>query len=871
MGWLRALMDEREPPVRSLGLLARNALRDPGWPKDLVLQSRSLAAVFSKLDRGLDLDWLAERLPVQEVLSRLLVCPLSEIQGHLPRSGQTEDGRIRLFDVPYARALDVRTESPMPGLPTEVLEPSSWSRSWWFAPSGSGRSVAGQLLAARGQARVIDCLDRDSPASIHAHGPLYVELHQPAEWLESLVAANHRLCIAAPFVPEDAGLEPGRFARIDASAQTEVLPTVVDWLAQRLGSGGRFEPRAGLEWLLREAVPLGLVDTLGSTLGLCGLLDEVGVEELRGKPLSEIARKFLDLRLRRVQARRPDAAWFKQAHREVLALLVDHWLETGQLWDLPRSLDQWLALVPEEIRRGADVEWLRVSLGQIDPTIRPRDIERAARHLPPGAFQLMRLLEELGMLRRLKSNGDFWALGPRWLWLGLVEQARHRLVRQSPLVWGEALLRPAVAASVASALRERTRTDCSTLVEELLELGSCEEPGYGAAVEAALVRTGIGLLEGQELAADAAKDLLVEQLQLTVELPGALARPRFGLPWEPGQFAARHGLWLLAVLAVSEQVEAPAALRHPLLCPWAEARVARGWRDLQDRILAAVELAHARRERWALAAYALFDRLRSLLGDSGSEGTLAHPLDRPGRVLDEIVHGVLEWESVEPFTDELAGLDALAFLAELRAIAWETVAQAIWHAWKAVGRPPSALFSPDHPRADSLWKPLAAGDIAEYLAEPGRPAPHYAAFGEPHWQAFVDGLRAHDAARLADTALWQYLPEIHVARVLSDAVLGPKALRQLWGRFPEDVARRFAQSLREGELKAVDLALAAPREHTGRVLDALEPELILNLSSEAMQRMRIWLHDGVEQLSPGWRRAYALLDTVEQRVRSGSR
>jgi hypothetical protein len=861
-------MDECQPPVRSLGALARAALRDPGWPKDLALQSRSLAAILSKLDRGVELDWLAERVGAQEVIARLLGCQLGELQSHLPRPGQSEEGRIRLYDLPYARALDLRADHPVPGLPAAALQPSSWARCWWFAPSGSGRTMAGQFLAARGHARVVDCLDSARPASLAEDGPLFVELHEPVDWIAGLARAAIPLCVAAPFLPEETGIEPRRFVRIDSPPIAEKLPAIVDWAAERLGSGGRFERRSGLEWLLGDAVPLGLIDTVGSALGLCGLLDEVGVEELRGKPMVELVRKFVELKLERVQTRRPDAAWFKHAHREALGLLADHWLELGELWDQPRSLDQWLEWIPEEMRRGADLQWLRVSLGRVEPTIRMRDIERAARHLPPGAFQLVRLLEELGMLRRLRQNADYWALGPRWLWLGLFEQARQRLVRASPLAWGEALIRPKVAPSIASALRARARSDGPALVEDVLEVGACEEPGYGAAVEAVFVRTGLGLLEGQELAADAAKDLMLEQLQLTAELAGQLPRPRFGLPWEPGGAEERHGVWLLAALAVSEQVETPAALGDSLLCPWAAARPAPGWRDLKDRVHTAMGPAYSRAERWPLAAYALFDRLRATLGDEASEGVGTHPLDRPGKVLDEIAHGVLEWESVAPFADDVMGLDALVSLAELRRVPWEKVAQAMWQVWRDQGCSESPLFLADHPRADRLWKPLLADQVAEYLSEPGRAPPCYAAFGDEHWQSFVRGLPQLDPARLGDVAAWRHLPEMYLSRVLAQGLLPPAALEQLWLRFPGALSAEVAQRLRGAQASAADLALAAPIEHTQALLDVLKPESILNLPPEPMQRMRGWLCECVTRLVPGWRKAYALLDAVEQRVRS---
>ena len=245
-----------------------------------------------------------------------------------------------------------------------------------------------------------------------------------------------------------------------------------------------------------------------------------------------------------------------------------------------------------------------------------------------------------------------------------------------------------------------------------------------------------------------------------------------------------------------------------------------------------------------------------------------HPLDRPGKILDEIAHGVLEWESAAPLAEDVMGLDALASLAELRKVAWDKVAQALWQVWRDQGCPESLLFLPDHPRADLLWKPLLADQVAQYLAEPGRPEPHYAGFGERHWQCFVSGLARLDPARLDDVAAWQHLPETYLSRVLGEVRLPPAAVQQLWLRFPEAVAAEVVQRLRGAEAGAVDLALAAPAEQAQFILDVLEPERILNLPPEPMQRMRGWLHGCVERRVPGWRRAYALLDAVEQRVRA---
>src|SRR4051794_4950465 len=72
MGWLRDSMHQMRGPHRSFGAVARAAVAHPSWPKDAKSQPRSLASLLSKLDRGMELQWLADRPPVQRVLAEVL-------------------------------------------------------------------------------------------------------------------------------------------------------------------------------------------------------------------------------------------------------------------------------------------------------------------------------------------------------------------------------------------------------------------------------------------------------------------------------------------------------------------------------------------------------------------------------------------------------------------------------------------------------------------------------------------------------------------------------------------------------------------------------------------------------------------------------
>ncbi|HVZ32491.1 MAG TPA: hypothetical protein VG963_08695, partial [Polyangiaceae bacterium] len=95
-------MSSAEPPVTGYGELARRTLQHPDWPEDTRPQPRSLAALFSKLDRNQELEWLAERDAVQRALALTLGCSLDAVRGPLEAVLETpETRRLRLEDLPF--------------------------------------------------------------------------------------------------------------------------------------------------------------------------------------------------------------------------------------------------------------------------------------------------------------------------------------------------------------------------------------------------------------------------------------------------------------------------------------------------------------------------------------------------------------------------------------------------------------------------------------------------------------------------------------------------------------------------------------------------------------------------------------------------
>src|SRR6187399_1121947 len=155
MGWLRDLMDQSDSGCRSYGDLARAALESADWPAESRMGERSLASIFSKLDRNQEPDWLAERVGVQRVLSKVLGVPLDDLRApgtQIFGAARGDLRRLRLTSLRYGRALDLLDEPLCPGLPSAVLKPGAYDNIFWRAPSGSGRSLVGRYLQARGLA-----------------------------------------------------------------------------------------------------------------------------------------------------------------------------------------------------------------------------------------------------------------------------------------------------------------------------------------------------------------------------------------------------------------------------------------------------------------------------------------------------------------------------------------------------------------------------------------------------------------------------------------------------------------------------------------------------------------------------------------------
>ncbi len=872
MGWLRDLMQQAPTPVRSLGDLSRSALRSSDWPSDTKMQPRSLAALFSKLDRDQELDWLGDRPGAQVALAKALGASLEDIRSRVKRRQEGSGGQLtRLRALPAARAISLLEEPLFPGIPSEVLEPAHFDRLYWVAPSGAGRSLVGRYLEARGLARFVRATNWvEARAKLPLQGAVFVELEAPEAAPLIETPADLRVCVASPRPPP-----PGRFRVVHSPDPETFLPALVAWVAERLPQDGRFEPARVLAWLRREPLERGVIDGPGAALGLCGVADELGPRAL-AEGLDQVVRRYAQARFTSsLDPDAPYAAFFRKNGYGTLVALVRRLLsEDSAPWDAPRPRERWLTLVPEELQREADVDWLKMTLGTGPGALRSTDLERAARKLPPGAFRVIRCFEQAGFLEA--SGADELKLGPRFVARTLLSEAVAALAAGSPIEWGTALLEGSAQRELEAHVLERARSTNGASLEPLLETSAPENLYYVGALELGFVAAGLALLEGAEPNAELRESLFDDQLELMLELPDELPFPRV-LRGEPHQRAERHGLWLLSALAPSEELPKHAR-KHPLLRPWRQSSVDVRFGALLDRValaLSAPQLGQAA----ALGVFAMIGRLRSDVGALVGVDT-PHELELPAVIVEEAMHGVLTWPTVSSLGRGRPGL----LIAATRAgaitldVPWAAVARAVGLAWDSAERPAehADFLLPESDPEGLFWAHIPRELLRPLLADArDKPMPFERLRDEP-WAAIHDAVLEGSLA--PSPQIVKHAPESVLDSWLGRRGLEPfegAALGALFERLPERLLRVLSLHFETPKLaeapQIVELLAELPSPLLERALEAAEDKPLLRLPGPTLVGVRKLLHRAISEGGAVARRAYPLLAELEQKLASGRR
>jgi hypothetical protein len=847
-------MNQANPPVRSFGGLARAALAHPDWPPDVQTQARSLAALFSKFDRNLELEWLGDRPGVRHALSDVLGKPLVSFDRGFGREILATDaskGRIRLDDVPFARVLDLCTEALPAAFPPIVLQPPRWTRVIWDAPSGAGRSLVGRWLQARGLATHVDVITwRDALAHVAQSGPLFVEIHSSREF-DLLLGAppSNPLCVAGALSEWRAAAEAAGFIVVQSPSPATCVEAIVEWLEPRLAADGQFDGDAAAGVLLRWA-EAGLAQTLGDLLGVAGLVDEIGVREMGRRSPATHARRHAARRLRAVREEPEQPSWQGDAFELLVNMARRALTDSALPWDAPRDRSTWSRLVPDEMQRTVDPNWLRLVLSRNATSATLKELDRALRDLPPGGYRVVSTLESAGLLRPSGPDRRL-SLGPRFLATLVGHEAMRALVHGSAFEWGEALLEPTIAPAVYRELRHRVDADADALIEDVLELGVLDSPAHAAAVEIVVRAVGLAMLCGSIEPPESIVALWDAAVELSIQLDG-LARPRVPMPSGPGA-PFDLGAYHLAMLAISENLPTREGRRHASLRPWLSSARAFDRKPQLDAIWRSLSDLETRRTLGGTAV-ALVARLTSSPDQIPEE---PHALERPGQLVDGLARGHLDWSAVRPVLADAPAAAGLHAVAEQAGVPWPTVSRAIFEAWSRAEYADSDVIAEAAKECPYLWEHAPEHLVGRAMAS-GAIAPArvpWAALDDATWLDL-----ARDVVALDVPEPWLVAAD-RLARLLDEKLPQGNAAEAVWSRYPEAALDALVAHLDRDASSSAAFVEAAPAEQSEAVLAALvrrEPNVDRSPFSGFLYRT-------VARRSPAWRDAYALIAEIERR------
>src|SRR5450432_2020490 len=522
---------------------------------------------------------------------------------------------------------------------------------------------------------------------------------------------------------------------------------------------------------------------------------------------------------------------------------------------------------------------MRLSLTRVDSSIRPSDIEKAARKIPPGAFRIVRALQRADLLRDAFRDARAvavpearLALGLRWFSNALRTDTLRALVSGAPDDFGEALLRGHAAPSIARELVARLSDRGSAFIDGVLELEGNDSAGHAAAVDMTFRAAGVALLSGAELATDSLEPLWDEVIEARLELPGELPCPRIEYEATENDALLTRGIWYLAAFAIGSELGQRAGRRHALLRPWKTREVSPDLRAVCAQIARDLPL-DSRDRAWVLRAFSLVSRLRA---EVGALGTLEAPemLERPAIILDEVQHGVLSWPTVAGIADAELGLPALRALAEERGVPFASVASAIWEAWDDALRPSdgAAFLAPDSAVASWFW-PHIPSDLLEVLLCDARATNiPYETFQAAHWQAFLTALDTAPA-RAEDTRAFALAPDAVLEEALSRGLESRALFGGLWQRAPERAASELIRALdapENNELGRLTALLnAAPKAALSGIFESFSRPSVPNLGREKLAAVRRFLHEHIRGRRPGYVEGYKRLSELERRLALG--
>jgi hypothetical protein len=624
---------------------------------------------------------------------------------------------------------------------------------------------------------------------------------------------------------------------------------------------------------------------LGDLLGWIGAYVECADQGLQPKSKEDFLRRWIGLRTSMLtRDRLRDRAELTKTLPKVLIDLAQSALleETGTLLE-SRPLEAWLALVPAQHRHGPDLEWLTAQANADPQLVRPRDLERAAKKLPPGAHRIVVGLRELLLLRPTSANR--FTLRPHFLNRLLVRLAEETTVTSLPVFWGEALLKSRPRASLLQALARRIKVDPEGMIQELLEIVEPDSAPLVGALEASFVVTGLAVLAGAELSESTSQSLLEEQQSLLLDGLGPLPVRRT-IPTTVECIEDSEGAFYLAAFALAECGRQRHSSLAGWLDPWSQTSPPPGWARILDAIAETLRDAVTSPPNWLPGALKMLDRLRQSIGSEigkaldqtstdappevfATEST--HPVFLPGTLLDAIELSVLSATDFWALISLRWQLELFLATLAARGLAWENVADSIWNA---------LLSATDHPRfveclallPEGLWRESPPAQLARVMLLPNsdRLGIPWSTLPATAWQTWSER-RLTLPTESEPIAPWRELPsELGESYARTDALPRDAIRRVIWQRWPEIGVSRVEKHRTLRPTVAQAWLDSAPVEMAHALAQATKLHGWHRADDRVRGALRRRLHEGVAARSPGWLEAYDCLELIEAERRRSS-
>ncbi|WNG13438.1 hypothetical protein [Cystobacter fuscus] len=891
MGWIRERMAQLEPPSTSLSELAQRVRKAHAWPRGKKLKAASLATYLGKFDGGEQLEWLDQHPEVSRALAEALeMAPeemdeqLAERQANKPAPGS----KLRLRDV-QTRPLDLMHEPLPPGIRVEVQDPAFWPL-WWYAPSGSGRTLVGHWLQARGlavfiQARTWAEAEQQFPDNGH---PVFVELDSAEEapdWEQRW--EGWKICVATESLPSAPPIEnrpeeeehpfrepPPNWRLVKNASASEWIDDFLEWLEERV-TMKRFNAKAFRQWLSQSTI-LNRIDNVGTALGLAGLFatydrnDGTTGPLSRTQELSELAKLFLRMliqhREHEVDLSVPKL-WERLLHLSH-SLLQDDSAPSHEA----RPLDAWHALVRVRPDR-VDLEWLE-KLVEDGLKMDKAHIDKARTHLPADAFRTVKALRSLGLLRE-RQPGQY-AFRPPWVLEALLQHTLLALFEQGPEAWGGVLLRQEHAVTVFEELFKRCRNKDFTLVEQLLARPAPASSAWVAGLEASFRALGFASLMGVQFPEALRRDILRHQRALIIPTHDGIPLPRITYAYKSEQEEPLldRGLWYAALFSLTEALPPHSELSIEDWCAGIPEQ-ARIW--LLNMAACRTAREKGVRSDWWTPLLDLGGRLMNRLQLFNDSASWVPELVQPEYLLRRFQRKDLTLRELDQYFTWREISTVLPDYVQRRGLAWEELARVIWDVWikERNDKQLPQFLAPDAPHAQLFWKtpPAAAIEILvedRFYHSMFRQESVFSFFQCEHWDVFLRSWTSSGGISRAKTGYSQLtalqkMPEEHVRQAIRAGypdAYDHSSRRLLWRLWPEVLCEEVGRMLQQAQWEtALHQAWAAPANLVPRLLASAEQGMT-RPSTPPSPMLARWLHGQIGERVPGWDKAWMLLERL---------